>query len=213
MRHTNLQERASERRAGFTLIEVMIAAIIVSVAFLAAISMHFSTVQANISSRNLHTAVVLAQTELAALQRDAMAWDGSTFSMGTANPSFGPRLQKLQASYATATARTAAPFEAGWVNSHESDGLISSLGVPEGTDKGVFGSRLALFCVESRLIDETEGSGSAMMILRAEVAVYWAADAAGEGILADCSSTSLSGNRASPHLRRVTLSGAIPWYL
>ena len=197
------------KEAGFTLLEVMIAAVILSISLFAVISMQTTTARANENSMDLRTATVLARSELATLQCDAMEWDGTTITIS--DPRFGPAFSTAMNSLSTAAERIGDP-EAGWVvtrTGSDSNNRINALGLRRNPDN-TFSSRRAKFCVESRIIDETESLAAPLTILSAQIRVYWSANEVGESLLSDCSA--LIGNRDSINLRRIELQGPLPWY-
>jgi len=177
--------------AGFTLIEVMIAAIVLSITVVGFVASHASVVRANRTSRELRAATLLAQNQIARLQRDAMEWTGSASSTGTMGP-------ELSAAVVAGGTTTPAP--------------INGLGLPaEGN--GGFGSG-ALFCVHSEVVNDTSGMGAPQDVLRATVGVYWAAsgnvlDADDNDMIAGCS-VPLPADDARVHY--IQLEDYVPWY-
>ncbi len=63
-----------KRSKGVTLVEIMVAVVISAIGFAAVLSMQISSVQGNISAREVSSAVNLAETAIETLQRESYKW-------------------------------------------------------------------------------------------------------------------------------------------
>ncbi len=71
-------KRHSSTKAGFTLVEIMIAIGIMTVGSLGIIAMHGAVTQGNRDSREMITALAVTQTWLERFERDALSWNAAT---------------------------------------------------------------------------------------------------------------------------------------
>lgn len=68
------RRRASRRRAGYTLIEVMMAVAVMTAGAVGIMALHQATMRGNLDARQVATATQLASTWVERLQRDAQGW-------------------------------------------------------------------------------------------------------------------------------------------
>ena len=69
-----MKMRQPRPRAGFTIIEVLVAIVVVSIGFAAVFSLQIGSMQANISAREMAASATLAERYIEVLRRDTYDW-------------------------------------------------------------------------------------------------------------------------------------------
>jgi prepilin-type N-terminal cleavage/methylation domain-containing protein len=100
--------RASHRRAGFTLLEVMIAVGLMTVGALAIMAMQQASTRGNIEARQIGTATEITSRWVERLRRDALGWN----RIGTSAAELGPAGTLSQMAAVGGTATTTGWFRA-----------------------------------------------------------------------------------------------------
>jgi type IV pilus assembly protein PilV len=152
--------RRARKRAGYTLIEVMMAIAIITASSVALLGLQEIVVRGNMDARQMTTATTITRTSLELLRLDALCWTQSYPSAGTVSFGTGCRGFLRDAPIAATAAATAwAPFgrtAAAVEHAYDYQGRATA------TTAEMF------YCVESRYAWVYPGQ-----LLRADVRVWW----------------------------------------
>ena len=75
-----MKRSSTDTRAGFTLVEVMIAIGIMTVGSLGILAMHHAVTRANREAREMNTALALTETWMERVERDSLLWTAQGFN-------------------------------------------------------------------------------------------------------------------------------------
>lgn len=184
--------RFSQNRAGFTVIEVMVALVVIAVGALGIFSLHGATMRGNQNARQLSIATERSHAWLERLQRDGLRWN----QQGAA-PSTRLNTTYLQAVDAVWRAPAGGPVTeqvaADW-QGIDTDGAL----------------RARVYCTHVRLSWAINGE-----VIRADVRTYFHKDeGTSRGLIQTCgagSEADVTAALAGPDLRAVYASTLIRW--
>jgi len=176
--------RGARRRPGprgFTMIEVLIAGVIIIIGFLGIFALQFASLAANMRAYEISTATSLAETWIETLRRESLMWNRTTPSpVDLPDAALMPNLSNGLASPAAGATNgwvAALPHSTGLVFNR--DGDLASSGTPG-----------HMFCVHQRLtwLNSVGMAGVfAPETLRVEVRVLWPRESrAGLGAYSNC---------------------------
>ncbi len=183
--------RASSRRrarAGYTLIEVMMAIAIITASSVALLGLQEIVIRGNMDARQMTTATTIVRTTLELMRLDALYWTQSFPSAGTVTWGVGSRgFLRDAPTAATAAATPWAPFGATVVaqeHAYDYQGNVTA------TAANMF------YCVETRYAWVYPGQA-----LRADVRVWWVrpGQLTNAALFAGCPTQGLVLNTASLH--------------
>ncbi len=179
------QRGGSVHRAGFTMIEVMLAVLIMIIGLVGIMAMQVVAIQANGTARDLTEATNVAEHFVALLQQDGSSWNGGGTLDGTLY------LQHVNTNPDTWMAVDAEP--------------MNVLGVPRDALAGMKGAGRAKYCVAYKLQWGVQGS-----VITGFVRVFWprvssTQTTAGCGSGAGVSLTDLDTKATSSGVSMVTL--------
>jgi prepilin-type N-terminal cleavage/methylation domain-containing protein len=180
------------RKQGFTLVEVMVSLGVMTVGALSLVAMQQQTMRANGRSRDMTTAIQIAQTVIERLKLQGLSWN----TIGTDGTEFdkAPMLKKI----ATATAGefmtlpevpdTRGDVSRIWANAFDLTGADVPLSIANDAELA-----RVRFCASYRLswIYDTRHRA-----LRADVRVWWSKEAPTRSILADSDFPQCADNNA-----------------
>ncbi len=181
-----------QRTQGFTLIEVMISLIVISVGALGIFSLHGATTRGNKEARQLSVATERSHVWLERMQRDALRWN--TQGATPANRINTLYLQNIDSTWRAPTVAVAAEQPGADWQGFDTDGAI----------------RPRVYCTHTRLSWAIVGE-----VIRADVRTYYhKREGNSRGLIANCGVGTEADATAAitgPDLRTVHASTLIRW--
>lgn len=152
--------RSRRTRAGYTLIEVMMAIAIVTASSVALLALQEITIRGNMDARQMATATTVARNTIELLRLDAVGWTQSYPSAGSVV--WGAGVRGFLRDVPTAAAAAASP----WAPFGQTAAAIEHAYDYQGFPTAVGGNMF--YCVESRYAWVYPGQ-----LVRADVRVWW----------------------------------------